>query len=96
MSRQRKTAKTNGYRTGKNDLRESNRPNPGGFWSKLESERKCELFSDFWESSDQIATVIKRGARNEGVVKINVHGRGFDVFFGKKAQNDVQVACPGS
>ena len=58
----------------------------------MESERKCELFSDFWESSDQIATVIKKVARNEGVVKISVHGRGFDVFFGKKAQNDVPVA----
>ena len=85
MSRQRKTAKSNGYRKGKIDLRESYRLNPGGFWSKLESERKCELFSDFWESSDQIATVIKKVARNESAVKISVHGRGFDVFFGKKA-----------
>ena len=36
--------------------------------------------------------MIKKVARNEGVVKISVHGRGFDVFFGKKAQNYVPVA----
>ena len=92
MSRQRNNAKSSGYRKGKLDLRESYRPNPGGFWSKLESERKCESFGDFWESLDEIATVIKKVARNEGAVNISVHGRDLDVFFGKKAQNDAPAA----
>ena len=36
--------------------------------------------------------MIKKVACNEGVVKINVHGRGLDVFFGKKAQSDAPAA----
>jgi len=73
-------------------MRERFRPNLGGFRSKFEPERKCESFSDFWESPDQIAKVIKEVACYECVVKISVHGRGFDVFFGKKAQNDALTA----
>ena len=92
MSGQRKTAKSNGSHKWKSDLRERFRPNPGGFWSKLEPDRKYESFSDFWGSPDQIARVIKKVACNEGVVKMSVHGRGLDVFFGKKAQNDSPAA----
>ena len=92
MGWQRKTAKSNGYHKGKSDLRERFRPNPGGFWSKLEPDRKCECLSGFWKSPDQIARVIKKVACNDRVVKISVHRRGFDVFFGKKAQNNSPAA----
>ena len=88
MRWQRKTAKSNGSHKGKSDMRERFRPNPGGFWSKFEPDPKCESLGDFWELPDQIARVIKKVACNDRVVKISVHGRGFDVFFGKKAQND--------
>ena len=58
-------------------------------WSQNEN---VNGFNDFWESSGQIATVIKKVACNKCAVKISSHGRGLDVFFGKKAQNDAPAA----
>ena len=36
--------------------------------------------------------MIKKVACNADVVKMSVHGRGLDVFFGKNAQNDAPAA----
>ena len=92
MGGQRKTVKSNGSHKGKSDVRERFRSNPGGFWSKFEPDRKCESLGDFWGSPDQIERVIKKVACNDRVVKINVHGRGLNVYFGKKAQNNSPAA----
>ena len=58
--------------------------------SQIQNVEVLAIFGNFL--TRLLARVIKKVACNDRVVKISVHGRGLDVFFGKKAQNDASAA----
>lgn len=86
-----KIMKRSGHQKMLRDPRGRPRPNLGRFWDTSKPFRKGGGFGDFWESADHFERLITKVISTEGVVRICVHRRGIDVYFGKNAQQQAKT-----